>query len=132
MVSGRILQPTGDPAPAGTTITLEDSAGTPVPDIRNNPVVIPLAADGTFTFTTELGSYKLAVQPPEGFAVPAPIAFTATGDTVDLPTLALTALLSTTGTDALPLFAAAGGLLGAGLMLSVGALLLRRRRTLAS
>jgi LPXTG-motif cell wall-anchored protein len=128
VVSGTILTPSGDPAPAGTTIVLEDAAGAPVPDIQNQPVTVPVAADGTFSLTTELGSYELVVTPPEGFATPPPIRFTASGDTVQLPTLALTAVLPGTGTDARPLFLAAGGLLGLGLLLSAGALL-RRRRT---
>ncbi len=129
VVSGKILQPSGDPAPAGTTVTLEDGSGTPVPDLENNPVVVPLAADGSFSFTTELGSYQLAVQPPEGFAIPAPIAFTATGDTIGLPTLVLAAVLPATGTDVRPLFAAAVGLVGVGVLLSVATVLRRRRRT---
>jgi len=127
VVSGKILQPSGDPAPAGTTIVLEDAAGAPVPDIQNQPVTVPVAADGTFSLTTELGSYELAITTPEGFATPPPIRFTATGDTVQLPTLALTAVLPATGTDARPLFLAAGALLGLGLLLSAGVPLLRRR-----
>jgi LPXTG-motif cell wall-anchored protein len=129
VVSGKILQPSGAPASAGTTVALEDAAGTPVPDIQNQPVSVPVAADGTFSLTTELGSYQLAITVPEGFATPPPIRFTASGDTVQLPTLALTAVLPATGTDAGPLFLAAGGLLGLGLLLSAGAVLLRRRRT---
>lgn len=128
VVSGKIVQPTGDPAPAGTTIMLEDAAGTPVPDIQGQPVTVPIAADGTFSLTTELGSYELAIIPPEGFATVPPIRFAATGDTVQLPTLALTAVLPSTGTDARPLFLAAGALLGLGVLLSAGAPVLRRRR----
>jgi len=129
VVSGKILQPSGDPAPAGTTVVLEDAAGAPVPDIQNQRVTVPLAADGSFSFTTELGSYELAVTPPEGFAVPAPIRFTASGDTLQLPTLALAAVLPATGIDAHPLFLVAGSLLALGLLISAGAVLLRRRRT---
>ncbi|MDP9028471.1 MAG: hypothetical protein M3N46_13150 [Actinomycetota bacterium] len=105
--------------------------GAPVPDIQNQPVAVPLAGDGSFTFTTEFGNYELAVTQPEGFATPPPIRFTANGATVALPTLSLAAALPSTGTDARPLFLAGGGLLALGLLLSAGAVPLRLRRTRA-
>jgi hypothetical protein len=138
VVTGTILDPSGAPAPAGTTLTLEDSGGTPVPDIQNQPTAVPVAADGTFSLTTELGSYELVVDPLAGFAAPAPIAFTATGDTVSLPTLALAAAptvatptaatLPSTGTDISPLVVAAAVLVILGILFIVAALLRRRRR----
>ncbi|HEY4225046.1 MAG TPA: LPXTG cell wall anchor domain-containing protein [Pseudolysinimonas sp.] len=128
-VSGTILQPSGAAAPAGTVVLLEDAAGDPIEDLQDQPVSIPVAADGTFSFATEFGGYRLVVDPPEGFAAPPPFAFTAGTDPVALPALALTAILPATGTDARPLFALAGVLLVLGAVLGAVSLLRRRGRS---
>jgi hypothetical protein len=141
VVSGTILDATGAAAPAGTTLTLEDNGGTPVPDIQNQPTTVPVAVDGSFSLTTEFGSYQLAVDPPPGFATPAPFAFTAAGDTVSLPVFALAAAaapidpavtavptLPSTGTDITPLVIASVVLVILGVVLSAVAMLRRRRR----
>ena len=100
-------------------------------DLTAAPLTVPVAADGSFTFPTEFGDYRLELDPPPAFqdADPAafPLAFTASADTLDLGTLSLAAELAATGSDARPIFALASGLL----LLEVGfsvAELLRRRR----
>lgn len=128
VVSGQVDLPAGAPVP---TLSLDHGDGTPVLDLLAAPVTVPVATDGSYSFTTEQGSYQLVVDPPEGFATTGSkvISFTATGDTVTLPTLALAAVLAATGTDVSPLVALAAGLLVPGVGFSAVALLLRRRRS---
>jgi hypothetical protein len=131
-ISGQVELTTGAPAPPGTTLELEHADGTPVRDLTDAPLTVPVAADGSFTFPTEFGDYRLELDPPPGFqdADPAafPLAFTASADTLDLGALALSAELAATGSDARPAFALAGGLLLLGACFTVVELLRRRRR----
>ncbi|MEP6842950.1 MAG: hypothetical protein ABJA11_05480 [Pseudolysinimonas sp.] len=132
-VDGKVDLSTGAPAPADTTLGLEHADGTPVLDVTNAPVTVAVAADGSFSFATELGDYRLTLDPPTGYQVADPtafpLAFTASADTLDLGTLTLSAQLAATGTDSRATFALASGLLAAGIGFTVAATVLRRRRT---
>jgi LPXTG-motif cell wall-anchored protein len=127
VVSGHLDVPTGAPSP---TLSIEHGDGSPVLDLLSAPLVVPVASDGGYTFTTEVGDYRLQVDPPAGYqaAGTSTVAFTASGDAISLPTLSLAAVLPATGTDAAPLFAAAASLLVLGVGLNAGLLLLRRSR----
>ncbi|CAN5167875.1 hypothetical protein BH09ACT1_BH09ACT1_26190 [soil metagenome] len=123
--------------PTGTSVELLDSAGAAVPDIQGNPVASTVASDGTFALVTEQGSFQLQVVPPSGFAVPAPIPFTAGAADAALGTIAVQAAavipipaaptvapgaadptLAATGPDDLPLGLSGLALLGVGLLLT--------------
>lgn len=131
VVSGHVEQASGAPAPAGTALAVDHGDGSPVLDLLDAPLIVPVAADGSYSFTVETGSYQLVVQSPEGFedSGSGTIGFTATGDTLSLPTLVLDPVLAETGTDPLPLLLLAGGLLVLGVVVSGVSLLFRRRRT---
>ncbi len=89
-VSGVVQLTPGVPAPAGTVLALEQ-AGAPVLDIEQQPVVIPLASDGSFAFDTADGAYELDVVLPPGTPAPsglAPLAFIAGGGAAALGTVA--------------------------------------------
>lgn len=89
-VSGTIAVPDAPAGtvPEGTGIALEQPDGTPVLDIEENPVVVPVDEDGSFAIETERGEYQLEVVVPEGYTAPAPIAVDARGEApVDLGTI---------------------------------------------
>lgn len=89
-VSGTIAVPDAPAGtvPEGTGIALEQPDGTPVLDIEENPVIVPVDPDGGFAIETERGEYQLEVVVPEGYTAPAPIAVDARGETpVDLGTI---------------------------------------------
>lgn len=131
-VSGHVVLTDGTAPPAGTTLELDHADGTPVLDLTDAPVTIPVASDGTFSFAVEFGDYRVILDPPPGYqdADPAlfPLAFTASSDVLDLGALSLTAELAATGWDARPTFALAGTLLLLGVSATVVELC-RRRRT---
>ena len=114
-------------APIGTGIALLDGAGVPIRDIEDEPLVMPVAPDGTYGLVTELGSYQLDVILPAGSTLtdPANLTFTATGD-LSLGTLAIVdpnaqvavqPILAATGVEPFPLVLLAGGLGMLGLVL---------------
>ena len=111
------------PVPAGTSIALLDDAGAPVRDIEDEPVVVPVATDGSFSFVTPFGDYQLDLVTP-GDVAPVgafPVSLTADSDTVDLGVLAIEQLLVMTGVDpTVPL--------GLAVMLAAGGVLLTARR----
>ncbi|CAN5296333.1 hypothetical protein BH11ACT3_BH11ACT3_13560 [soil metagenome] len=122
-VSGAVTLDSGGPAPAGTTLALEQN-GAPVLDVEAKPVIVPVAADGTFSFDTIDGDYELELLPPPGFADADPrvfpLAFTAAGGAVGLGTLRLTTLLAATGAvDVVPHLQLAVALVAAGLVLQL-------------
>lgn len=136
-VSGVAQLTPGVPAPTGTVLALEQG-GAPVLDIEQQPVTVPVAADGSFAFDTIDGAYELEVVLPAGAAAPpglAPIALSVAGGAVDLGALAFApaaavpapapaaARLPATGSDpGVPL------LVGGGLVLLGSALALVRHR----
>jgi hypothetical protein len=134
-INGTVVPSGGGAVPAGTVAELETPSGTPVPDILNNPVVAPVAPDGTFSFATEASTYAIAFQAPSGFdPIPTQQVVAGAGTTQLAPvTLAATPTppappadptLATSGVDAAPaLIAALLALLSGLLLVSV-----RRRR----
>ncbi|TBN57145.1 hypothetical protein EYE40_06865 [Glaciihabitans arcticus] len=139
-VTGEVVIGGGDdvPVPAGTSLTLLDSAGTPVTDVLDEPVLVPVAPDGTFEFETAFGDYQLdLVAPPEVVVEPGlfPVPLAANADVVDLGDLLAAPLIPAapgdpgdslvpTGVDAtFPAILAGLGLLGGGF-----AIWLARRR----
>jgi hypothetical protein len=135
-VTGDVQLATPDePIPAGVLLELLDAAGTPVTDIQDEPVLIPVAPDGGFSFVTGDGDYQLDIVVPEGID-PAPeqfpFAFTAAGDALNLGVLALAptaapAALPPTGSDPLAPVALAAALLALGVAL-LGGVARRARR----
>jgi hypothetical protein len=131
-INGTVVPSGGGAVPAGTVAELETSDGVPVPDIDNNPVVAPVAPDGTFSFATEAATYDISFQVPAGFdPIPTQQVIAGAGTTqLAAVTLAATPAvppvptLATTGVDAAPALIAALLALLAGLVL-VSA---RRRR----
>ena len=91
-VTGVIAGAQDSPAPEGTRITLDTAAGTPVLDIDDVPVTVPLAPDGSFSFVTEQGQYLLTVTVPSGFAPIAPISVDATTTDVALAPITVAAV----------------------------------------
>jgi hypothetical protein len=95
VISGTVTlgdQPAGTPIPPGTIATLEDSSGTPVPGIDDQPVTTPVAPDGTFTFQTEQrDDYEITITPPPGLDPPPPVVVPADTAEVTVPPIALTA-----------------------------------------
>jgi hypothetical protein len=82
--------PPGSEVPPGTTITLNDADGEPVLGIDEQPVTVPVEPDGTYTIETEQrDEYEIAVHPPPGFEVPAPIEVPATVAEVVAPPIVL-------------------------------------------
>ena len=83
-ITGRVRTPDATPIPAGTIVLLENPDDTPVLDIEDNPVAIPVEPDGTFEIVTEVGQYELEFVVPEGFDPIDPIEVDATTAAVDL------------------------------------------------
>jgi hypothetical protein len=82
----------GTPIPDGTTVTLNDSEGEPVPNIEDLPVTTPVTPDGTYTFETEQrDEYQIEVIPPPGYVPPAPVSVPAQAAQVTVPPIAFTA-----------------------------------------
>jgi hypothetical protein len=139
-ITGTVTPPHGDTVPAGTTANLEQSNGTPVLNITDDPVTAPVAPDGTFTIDTEQAHYDIAFTVPPGFDPIPTIAVDATSAAVTLPPVALAPAaatppadptgptLATTGVDSSPLVVGAGLALVGGLAL-IGVGFARRRRT---
>lgn len=89
-ISGTIAVPDAPAGaiPEGTGVALEQPDGTPVLDIEENPVVVPVEEDGSFVVEAEKGQYQLEVVVPEGYTAPPPIAVDARGEApVDLGTI---------------------------------------------
>lgn len=83
-ITGSLATAAGSPPPAGTNIALEQADGTPVLDIQEQPVLVPIAADGSFSAITEQGQYVLEITVPAGFATIPPIEVDATTPTMAL------------------------------------------------
>ena len=118
-VAGRLVVD-GGTVPPGTELALLTGTGEAVRDIEDEPVTVPVAPDGAYSFVTELGSYQLDVILPPGSTLvdPPNLVFSVTVD-VDLGVLAIVDpnQLAATGVDPLPLVLLAGGLGVVGLVL---------------
>jgi hypothetical protein len=139
-ITGDVAPPAGETDPAGTMVALENTDGTPVLDIQDQPVLIPVAADGRFSIPTAEADYELAFDVPPGFEPIPPELVDAMTPTVVAPTVELAAdppavvaaptaepRLPTTGVDAGAPLMIAGALLAAGVITLAVALLHRRR-----
>ena len=120
------------PVPTGTSLALLDSSGSPITDVLEVPVLIPVEPDGTFQFETAFGDYQLdLVVPPEVVIDPGlfPVPLAANADVVDLGDLLAAPLdpaapgdagdpLVPTGADAtFPAILAGVALLGGGVVI---------------
>lgn len=95
----------GAPIPGGTLVQLDNADGTPVLDIEDEPVTIPVAADGTFAIETEWEpGYELVVIPPPGYLAPdpVPVPIPAGATSVVVPPIALDPIVTPTSTPAAP------------------------------
>jgi len=88
-IAGRVTTPDAAPIPPGTNVLLENADDTPVLDIENNPVSVPVEPDGSFEIVTEQGEYTLEFEVPDGFDPIPPIDVDATSATVDLGDIVL-------------------------------------------
>ena len=118
-ITGTVHPTDGGPVPAGTAVDLEQSNGIPVLDIQGGPVDTPVNTDGTYSLSTEEGSYELAFTVPPGEDPIAPVAVDATSPTATVAPVQLIAkpALASTGVDG-------SGPLAAGLLLVVVGLVL--------
>lgn len=114
-----------------TAIQLLDDTGSPVTDMLDEPVLIPVDHDGGFSFETGFGDYEIEltarapVVPPDEF----PLAVSIDSDVVDLGAFAISLAaagdpdeLVRTGVDPFWPF------VGAGVVAALGVLLLLKRR----
>lgn len=132
--------------PAGTQIALQNADGTPVLDSLDQPVLAPVAPDGTYTIETEQRpSYLLDPIPPAGYVDPPAFPIAADAASVTAAPIALAAVppsdpVVDPGTDEDPdgqlAYSGSGDLTalsGAGVILVVaGMLVIRRARRPAS
>lgn len=69
--------PPGEPVPDDTLVQLNNGDGTPVLDVEEQPVQVPVDPDGSFAIETEQRAdddpYQVVVIPPPGFTAPPPI-----------------------------------------------------------
>lgn len=97
-ITGTIAGPGATPAPADVTVNLEQPDGAPVLDLLNEPVVAPVAADGTFAIETEQAAYRLSFDVPDGFEPIPPVVVDATTGDVTVAPIVLDAI----GSDPAP------------------------------
>jgi hypothetical protein len=76
-LTGTVSVPGASTVPPGTVAELDNADGSPVLDLEDHPLSVPVAADGTFAFDTEQrpasDPYRIEIVPPEGFEAPAPV-----------------------------------------------------------
>jgi hypothetical protein len=130
-VSGTIV--TSEPLPANTSLALLDDTGAPVTDILDQPVLVPVDADGSFEFQTAFGDYRLEFDPPPGVDVDPdvfPLAISADSDVIALGSIELADAVDP-GTDPAQLVATGvdpfAPLAGTLLIAALGLVLLPRR-----
>jgi hypothetical protein len=67
-ITGEVAPPVGETTdPPGTMVELENPDGTPVLDIENKPVLVPVSPSGGYRFEAAEGTYELAFEVPAGF-----------------------------------------------------------------
>jgi hypothetical protein len=138
-ISGTLSVPGTASVPSGTSVQLESADGTPVAGLDGDPVTTPVAADGSYTITTEQRTaYQLQVLPPAGYQQPAAITVTAATAAVAAPAITMDPTppaapapprpeLAESGIDPGPLPAIAIGLLVLGAAAIVVTAAVRRR-----
>lgn len=90
-ITGSVAIPgAADGVPPGTVAQLNNTDGTPVLDIEDQPVLAPVDPNGSFVVETEQReSYEIAVLPPPGFQIPDPIIVPANTANVVAPAITL-------------------------------------------
>lgn len=90
-ITGSVVIP-GSPegVPPGTVAQLNDTDGSPVLDIEDRPVTVPVDPNGSYVVESEQReSYQIAVLPPPGFQAPDPITVPADTASVVAPPITL-------------------------------------------
>ena len=108
VITGSIVVPDSPVVPPDTVVAILDSSGTPILDLEDNPIVVPVRRTAP-SLSRPTGSYQLDVVPPPGFVDPPAVVVIADAAVVTVPPIIVElAALPGPGPAAGPELAASG------------------------